>query len=44
MARLRNRFESNVNYDLGKTAILGFGTWEAFESNVNYDLGKTWIW
>ena len=34
-------FESNVNYDLGKTVsyIPSVILW--FESNVNYDLGKT---
>ena len=35
------RFESNVNYDLGKTALHGTNRSTAFESNVNYDLGKT---
>ena len=35
------RFESNVNYDLGKTTGVRCGTEWKFESNVNYDLGKT---
>mgnify|MGYP000046657067 CR=1 FL=1 len=35
------RFESNVNYDLGKTAIIKIARRQPFESNVNYDLGKT---
>ena len=34
-------FESNVNYDLGKTAIISIENHGRFESNVNYDLGKT---
>ena len=34
-------FESNVNYDLGKTMVGGFSALDSFESNVNYDLGKT---
>ena len=34
-------FESNVNYDLGKTSIADFAEELGFESNVNYDLGKT---
>ena len=35
------RFESNVNYDLGKTANRVVISTCGFESNVNYDLGKT---
>ena len=35
------RFESNVNYDLGKTAWMLLMQYSLFESNVNYDLGKT---
>ena len=35
------RFESNVNYDLGKTEGLTLLSTCGFESNVNYDLGKT---
>ena len=35
------RFESNVNYDLGKTRGLQGTRRSGFESNVNYDLGKT---
>ena len=35
------RFESNVNYDLGKTYALVNVISSLFESNVNYDLGKT---
>ena len=35
------RFESNVNYDLGKTEDIAFVDIFLFESNVNYDLGKT---
>ena len=35
------RFESNVNYDLGKTKNLLTISISQFESNVNYDLGKT---
>ena len=34
-------FESNVNYDLGKTRGTGIRRRRRFESNVNYDLGKT---
>ena len=34
-------FESNVNYDLGKTLISLDRDTCLFESNVNYDLGKT---
>ena len=34
-------FESNVNYDLGKTMFSGVRSSSMFESNVNYDLGKT---
>ena len=34
-------FESNVNYDLGKTSRVPEKGFEPFESNVNYDLGKT---
>ena len=34
-------FESNVNYDLGKTSMKGTSIACLFESNVNYDLGKT---
>ena len=34
-------FESNVNYDLGKTLIRNTKLKLPFESNVNYDLGKT---
>ena len=34
-------FESNVNYDLGKTAFDQIHFRPEFESNVNYDLGKT---
>ena len=34
-------FESNVNYDLGKTHRRGVFQPSSFESNVNYDLGKT---
>ena len=34
-------FESNVNYDLGKTTLSIRLTYPWFESNVNYDLGKT---
>ena len=37
----RNRFESNVNYDLGKTSESPTWPQSWFESNVNYDLGKT---
>ena len=36
------RFESNVNYDLGKTWLLMPQLMALFESNVNYDLGKTY--
>ena len=36
-------FESNVNYDLGKTDQCLFGHSTLFESNVNYDLGKTTV-
>ena len=35
------RFESNVNYDLGKTSPHRKASGCPFESNVNYDLGKT---
>lgn len=35
------RFESNVNYDLGKTGKPLLEHVSLFESNVNYDLGKT---
>lgn len=35
------RFESNVNYDLGKTVERFFPEKLMFESNVNYDLSKT---
>ena len=35
------RFESNVNYDLGKTIGSELSLPFLFESNVNYDLGKT---
>ena len=35
------RFESNVNYDLGKTMLKSPEKDAPFESNVNYDLGKT---
>ena len=35
------QFESNVNYDLGKTQQRNSSFNERFESNVNYDLGKT---
>ena len=35
------RFESNVNYDLGKTQRKSGNALDQFESNVNYDLGKT---
>lgn len=35
------RFESNVNYDLGKTPASFSNFKVSFESNVNYDLGKT---
>ena len=34
-------FESNVNYDLGKTNLDNILDKAMFESNVNYDLGKT---
>ena len=34
-------FESNVNYDLGKTGPERQLDHALFESNVNYDLGKT---
>ena len=34
-------FESNVNYDLGKTNDVRGKPCIGFESNVNYDLGKT---
>ena len=34
-------FESNVNYDLGKTLHDSSFLATSFESNVNYDLGKT---
>ena len=34
-------FESNVNYDLGKTKPNEKMNLHKFESNVNYDLGKT---
>ena len=34
-------FESNVNYDLGKTFHRSRFDGILFESNVNYDLGKT---
>ena len=34
-------FESNVNYDLGKTVVFLISPSNMFESNVNYDLGKT---
>ena len=34
-------FESNVNYDLGKTMYTMTAHPFPFESNVNYDLGKT---
>ena len=34
-------FESNVNYDLGKTESHHTTGPPPFESNVNYDLGKT---
>ena len=37
------RFESNVNYDLGKTRWFRLRHLYSFESNVNYDLGKTYI-
>ena len=36
-----SEFESNVNYDLGKTSVLSISVPLQFESNVNYDLGKT---
>ncbi len=36
-----NVFESNVNYDLGKTMLKYNQQDVVFESNVNYDLGKT---
>ncbi len=35
------QFESNVNYDLGKTQLPVVVVGCLFESNVNYDLGKT---
>lgn len=31
------RFESNVNYDLGKTTVYEKKTIPLFESNVNYN-------
>ena len=35
------RFESNVNYNLGKTVAVVLKDLLPFESNVNYNLGKT---